>query len=171
MDGGTITCSGCGEPRTSADFPARGKRCLECRRAAGRVHYRANRAYYLAKARRRTERVVQETRAWLLTYLRGHPSFPGPQMRVSGPYRIVVAKDRFQHTGERRRKVIFQLPDELLQNIRGQGDERLVIRVGDGNDWVDIEFYPTGLTKRRDMKRLIEAARERVAGNQRRLRA
>ena len=105
------------------------------------------------------------------TYLRGHPSFPGPQMRVSGPYRIVVAKDRFQHTGERRRKVIFQLPDELLQNIRGQGDERLVIRVGDGNDWVDIEFYPTGLTKRRDMKRLIEAARERVAGNQRRLRA
>ncbi len=73
MDGGTITCSGCGEPRTSADFPARGKRCLECRRAAGRVHYRANRAYYLAKARRRTERVVQETRAWLLTYLRGHP--------------------------------------------------------------------------------------------------
>jgi hypothetical protein len=67
------TCPGCGEPRAPADFPARGRRCLECRRATVRVHYRANRDYYLATARRRQLRVVQETRAWLLTYLREHP--------------------------------------------------------------------------------------------------
>ena len=67
------TCPGCGEPRAPADFPARGRRCLDCRRATGRAHYRANRDYYLAKARRRQLRVVQETRAWLLTYLREHP--------------------------------------------------------------------------------------------------
>ncbi len=53
--------------------PLAGPRCLDCRRAAGRAHYRANRAYYLAKARRRQPRVVQETRAWLLSYLREHP--------------------------------------------------------------------------------------------------
>jgi hypothetical protein len=66
-------CPNCGMTRSAADFPDRGSRCLDCRRAAGRAHYRANRAYYLAKARRRTERVIQETRAWLLTYLREHP--------------------------------------------------------------------------------------------------
>jgi hypothetical protein len=73
MDGDSRTCPSCGVTRSAADFPDRGARCLDCRRAAGRAHYRANREYYLAKARRRTERVVQETRAWLLTYLREHP--------------------------------------------------------------------------------------------------
>jgi hypothetical protein len=73
MDGDLKTCPGCGEPRAQADFPARGKRCLECRRATVRAHYRANRDYYLAKARRRQLQVVQGTRAWLLTYLREHP--------------------------------------------------------------------------------------------------
>jgi hypothetical protein len=48
-------------------------RCLDCRRAAGRAHYRANRDYYLAKARRRQISVVLETRAWLVAYLREHP--------------------------------------------------------------------------------------------------
>ena len=72
MDG-TRTCPGCGEARRRSDFPVRGSRCLHCRRAAGRAHYRANRAYYLAKARRRQIRVVLETRAWLLGYLSDHP--------------------------------------------------------------------------------------------------
>ena len=70
MDG---LCPGCGERRPTSDFPARGRRCLECRRAAGRAHYRANRDYYLAKARRRQQRVVLETREWLLAYLRERP--------------------------------------------------------------------------------------------------
>jgi hypothetical protein len=73
MDDDETTCPGCGEPRAAADFPARGTRCLDCRRAAGRAHYRANRDYYLAKARRRTVRVVLETRVWLVAYLRSHP--------------------------------------------------------------------------------------------------
>jgi hypothetical protein len=73
MDGDSRTCPSCGVTRSAADFPDRGTRCLDCRRAAGRAHYRANREYCLAKARRRTERVVQETRAWLLTYSREHP--------------------------------------------------------------------------------------------------
>jgi len=72
MDG-TRTCPGCGEARRRSDFPVRGSRCLDCRRAAGRAHYRANRAYYLAKARRRTQRVVVETRVWLVAYLQTHP--------------------------------------------------------------------------------------------------
>lgn len=73
MDHETAICPGCGEPRVRSDFPARSKRCVHCRRATVRKHYRANRAYYIAKARRRTDRVVRETRAWLLTYLREHP--------------------------------------------------------------------------------------------------
>jgi hypothetical protein len=73
MDGDSRTCPNCGVTRSAADFTDRGTRCLDCRRAAGRAHYGANREYYLAKARRRTERVVQETRAWLLTYFREHP--------------------------------------------------------------------------------------------------
>jgi hypothetical protein len=70
MDG---ICPGCGERRPTFDFPARGRRCLECRRAAGRAHYRAHRDYYLAKARRRQQRVVLETREWLRVYLLSHP--------------------------------------------------------------------------------------------------
>jgi hypothetical protein len=77
------------------------------------------------------------------TYLRGHPSFPTIAMPVSGPYRLVVAKDRLQYTGKGRGKVIFQLPKELVKS--------------DEDEWVDIDFLATGLTRRRDMKRLIAA--------------
>lgn len=73
MDGDTRLCPGCREPRATADFPARGHRCLECRRATIRAHYRAHRDYYLAKARRRQRQVVLETRAWLVGYLSSHP--------------------------------------------------------------------------------------------------
>jgi hypothetical protein len=73
MDGDSRTCPSCGVTRSAADFPDRGARCLDCRRAAGRAHYRANREYYLVKARRRQRRVVLETREWLRTYLLGHP--------------------------------------------------------------------------------------------------
>jgi hypothetical protein len=72
MDGESRMCPHCGVIRSAADFPDRGSRGLDCRRAAGRAHYRANRAYYLAKARRRQKRVVLETREWLLSYLREH---------------------------------------------------------------------------------------------------
>jgi hypothetical protein len=90
------------------------------------------------------------------TYLRGHPSFPTIAMPVSGPYRLVVAKDRLQYTGKGRGKVIFQLPKELVKSIRGQGGQ-LTIRLADEDEWVDIDFLATGLTRRRDMKRLIAA--------------
>ena len=66
-------CRTCGTARGMTEFPPKGNQCLACRRATGRAHYRANRAYYLAKARRRTERVVLETREWLFCYLREHP--------------------------------------------------------------------------------------------------
>lgn len=68
-----LTCPGCGQERPPGDFPVPGRRCIECRRAGVRAHYRANRAYYLAKARRRQEQVVRETREWLVAYLIDHP--------------------------------------------------------------------------------------------------
>ncbi|HEV8573248.1 MAG TPA: hypothetical protein VGR43_00930 [Dehalococcoidia bacterium] len=96
------------------------------------------------------------------TYVRGHPSFQGQQLPIPGPYRLVVARDRLLYAGERRQKPIFQLPNELIRSMRGQGTEQLTIRVGDNEDWVDIDFRPTGLTKRRDMKRLVAAVRGKV---------
>jgi hypothetical protein len=73
MDDEMKPCPGCGERRAADEFPVRGRRCLTCRRAGVRAHYRANRDYYLAKARRRQQRVVLETRAWMIDYLRQHP--------------------------------------------------------------------------------------------------
>ncbi len=73
IDGDSRMFPSCGVTRPVADFPDRGSRCLDCRRAAGRAHYRANRGYYLAKARRRQQRVVLETREWLRVYLLSHP--------------------------------------------------------------------------------------------------
>lgn len=95
------------------------------------------------------------------TYVRGHPSLQTGAVPAGGPYRIVVAKDRIHYTGERRDRVIFQLPIELVRSIRGQG-EQLTIRLGDDDEWVDIDFRATGLTKRRDMKRLIATVSHRV---------
>jgi hypothetical protein len=82
-------------------------------------------------------------------------------MSVSGPHRIVVAKDRLQYTGNRRGKVIFQLPYDLLQRVHGR-QGWLSVRLTDGRDQVDIDFAPTGLTKERDMKRLISQVKRRV---------
>lgn len=74
MDPGELArCSTCGEARPPAEFPPRGRRCRECCRASVRAHYRANRDYYLAKARARQRLVIEETREWLVTYLRTHP--------------------------------------------------------------------------------------------------
>jgi hypothetical protein len=58
--------------------------------------------------------------------------------------------------------VIFQLPNELVKSIRGQGDQ-LTIRLADEDEWLDIDFRATGLTKRRDMKRLVDAVSRRAA--------
>ena len=66
-------CSVCGAAEGTVDFPARGARCLGCRRAGVRDHYRRNRAYYLDKARERQARVITETRLWLLGYLMTNP--------------------------------------------------------------------------------------------------
>jgi hypothetical protein len=96
------------------------------------------------------------------TYVRGHPSFQTGTVSAGGPYRIVVAKDRIHYTGVRRDTVIFQLPNELVKSVRRQGDDLLTIRVGDDDEWIDIDFRATGLTKRRDMKRLIEAVSRRI---------
>ncbi len=43
------------------------------RRANGRTHYRLNRPYYLAKARKRNLRTAKRVREWLLDYLAQHP--------------------------------------------------------------------------------------------------
>ncbi|MGH9195047.1 MAG: hypothetical protein ACRD1T_04820 [Acidimicrobiia bacterium] len=99
------------------------------------------------------------------TYLRGHPSFPTPQLPVSGPYRIVVGRDRLLYAGERRQKPMFQIPNELIRSIRGKSDEQLTIRVGGDDDWVDIDFRATGLLKKRDMQRLMSAVRKRTASS------
>lgn len=95
------------------------------------------------------------------TYRRGHPSFPTNAMSISGPYRLVVGKDRLQYTGQRRAKVIFQLPYDLLESING-GQGQLEILLGDGQDRAEIDFFPTGLTKTRDMRRLIRKVDSRV---------
>jgi hypothetical protein len=95
------------------------------------------------------------------TYLRGHPSFPTAVMAVSGPYRLVVAKDRLQYAGERRGRVIFQLPYDLFERINGR-QGWLSVRLTDGRNQVDIDFMPTGLTRERDMRRLIRQVDRRV---------
>jgi hypothetical protein len=73
VDEGVRACSGCAQALPAEAFPARGRRCLQCRRAGGREHYRRNRSYYVAKARRRNRGVIEETRRWLLLYLLDHP--------------------------------------------------------------------------------------------------
>ena len=67
------TCPECLLTLPIAIFPARGRRCLDCRRAGIRRHYAANRPYYLAKAKARQRRVNEENRAWLISYLFDHP--------------------------------------------------------------------------------------------------
>lgn len=68
-----LTCSRCGRTAPEVAFPGTGLRCLECSRAVVREHYRGNRDYYVAKARRRQIEVVARTRVWLLDHLKSHP--------------------------------------------------------------------------------------------------
>lgn len=72
-EGDARVCTGCLTTVSADRFPARGRRCLECRRAHMRDHYRRNRAYYVPKARRRNRRVIQENRVLVLAYLCEHP--------------------------------------------------------------------------------------------------
>lgn len=53
--------------------PPRGGRCRKCHREYMRGHYQRNRTYYVAKARARQRRVIEETRRFLLEYLQEHP--------------------------------------------------------------------------------------------------
>ena len=73
MDVDLRPCSGCRRHLPPDSFPPRGGWCLDCRRAAIRRHYVANRGYYLAKAKIRQPRVNEENRAWLISYLQDHP--------------------------------------------------------------------------------------------------
>lgn len=66
-------CSRCGCHLTPDRRPSKGSVCLDCRRARGREHYRANREYYLTKARRRQKQVIEDVRSWLISYLENHP--------------------------------------------------------------------------------------------------
>ena len=68
-----LLCSQCLALLDEANRPRRGGICVPCRRENGREHYRANREYYVRKARDRTVRVRTEVRAWLLDYLGEHP--------------------------------------------------------------------------------------------------
>ena len=77
-------CSGCSETLPLAAFPDRGRRCLECRRAGQRDHYRRNKEYYVQKAKRRNAQVIVETRVWVHAYLAAHPCVDcgNPDVRV-----------------------------------------------------------------------------------------
>jgi hypothetical protein len=66
-------CPECQSQRPLAEFPARGRRCVHCRRAGVQRHYSANRQYYLDKSRERRRRIIAENRAWLVEYLLTHP--------------------------------------------------------------------------------------------------
>jgi hypothetical protein len=46
---------------------------LNCRRAKIREHYRSNRPYYIAKARKRREKTVRQVRDWIISYLADNP--------------------------------------------------------------------------------------------------
>lgn len=69
----SFVCTQCGGTITADEAPRRGLICIPCRRANGRNHYRANRDYYVAKAKRRGAQLRAEIQAWILDYLRCHP--------------------------------------------------------------------------------------------------
>ena len=66
-------CPECGDSYPLSDFVSRNPRCRPCRSAYGKEHYRKNRDYYKAKARRRQKDVVNQNKQWLLDYLLDHP--------------------------------------------------------------------------------------------------
>jgi protein-arginine kinase activator protein McsA len=71
-EGALLRCHSC--DAELQDHPRRSERiCLSCRRERGRQHYRANREYYLRKAR--THRSIAVQRAWtyILTFLETNP--------------------------------------------------------------------------------------------------
>ena len=74
------TCPGCGCNKPITDFnwkiQARGirqVRCRTCTRAQVKRHYEARLGYYLSKARKRNDIVLQEQRRLLIEYLQTHP--------------------------------------------------------------------------------------------------
>ena len=60
-------------PRRRSTSPRAAARAGPGRRASVRLHDARNRQYYVDKARARQQRVVAETRDWLIGYLETHP--------------------------------------------------------------------------------------------------
>jgi hypothetical protein len=75
----TKECSRCHEVKPLSEFDYKKQKnvyasyCKDCRRAWLREHYQNNRQYYIDKARRRTDRIIEENREKLVAYLRLHP--------------------------------------------------------------------------------------------------
>jgi hypothetical protein len=74
------TCGRCKEEKSPDEFAwrrkARGQRdnyCRPCRTAYKHEHYSRNKQRYIDSARRRTERIVAERTAYLVSFLREHP--------------------------------------------------------------------------------------------------
>jgi len=76
----TKECTGCGIPRPIEEFPikhkkrgTRGTRCLSCRSAYAKLHYRRNKESYLARTKKSRHRGRDALWFWLMNYLRSHP--------------------------------------------------------------------------------------------------
>jgi len=74
------TCPGCQQTKPITEYNIKNKkrgtyqvRCRSCTKAQLRIHYQANRPYYLEKARNRNQSVLEEQRKQLLAYLADHP--------------------------------------------------------------------------------------------------
>ncbi len=73
-------CGRCKEEKPPGEFAwrrkARGQRdnyCRSCRTAYKHEHYSSNKQRYIDSARRRTERIVAERTAYLVSFFREHP--------------------------------------------------------------------------------------------------
>jgi hypothetical protein len=73
-------CTKCEQPRSLDDFSfkyksrgIRQKRCKFCMSAISKAHYKNNKHTYIARAKTRTDLVIEENREQLFVYLSSHP--------------------------------------------------------------------------------------------------
>lgn len=72
-----MVCRKCGEVKTLEDFRIRDDKlqqsCKKCALEYGRRHYRNNKPYYVAKAKKRNDALLGQTRQRVWNYLAQHP--------------------------------------------------------------------------------------------------